>query len=350
MILTSCHRHPLPHTGERLALCHTYLSILLRLFTAEPCAKHRDAIAADAALQQAIAVVLLEHCLPVVAAAIEEEMAAAGQRIGDTAAAVLTAMPDVLGQPSLEHGMLQSSEALTLGLESAAEIVRAPPVERPNGMDAAIFGTLQAIAVSLVALCYAAALTQPFAPQPSWQGEAAGGSTAAPAAGLCQKEQAVELIVAVLPRLVATVAALQEGLQLAPAALPADVDFLLSNLNDMCTQLSVALKKLMQTGPHLVSQSPRQLSAWFAAAAAGIRLLPRLPLLHAQLRQRNSSFSGAEQLSDAVPEFVLGHATCRQLHPSSCPAVWLIGDAAALDDLQTQAWELHTALCRLAAA
>ena len=110
------------------------------------------------------------------------------------------------------------------------------------------------------------------------------------------------------------------------------------------------LLQLAQALPHLASQSPRQLSAWVAAVVASVRLLPCLPQLDAQLKQHDSSLNGAEQLSSALLEFVLLHAASRDLHPSTCTAPLPVGDAFSWGSVPEQAWELHTALCRLIAA
>lgn len=332
-----------------MALCHSYLAIVQHLLTAEPCVKHCDAIAANPALQQAIVGTLLEQCLPAVAAAVQAEMAAAGQP-SSCSMALLVALPLMLIKPSLEAGMVDASEALPAAVKHTAMVVRALPVERPSGMAAAVFSTLQTNAAALLAVCAAVALEQPINPEPSLEAEAADGTTQARAPSQAEHGQAAELVVELLPRLMATVAAMQEDLQVAPAALPADMGTFLPNLDSICTHFSIMLQQLMHALPYLATerQSPHQLSAWFPAATACVRLLPCLPPLH--LKQHNSNCCSVEQLSTMLLAFVFWHATCPELHASACSAPLPADDVSAWGDLAVQAWELHTALCRLAAA
>ncbi len=61
-----------------------YLHLLLIIFEKEPWVEHSKAVGADPALQQAIVDVLVDHCLPAMAEALQAE-AAEGPRQQDRA-------------------------------------------------------------------------------------------------------------------------------------------------------------------------------------------------------------------------------------------------------------------------
>lgn len=95
--------------------------------------------------------------------------------------------------------------------------------------------------------------------------------------------------------------------------------------------------------------SSAQLAAWLEAATAGLRLLPRLAALDAQLKQHSSELAEAEMCCTSIWSQLLSQLP-QQLDKVGQQQRREASHAAARGSLTAPLWALHTSLCRLVAA
>lgn len=322
-------------------LIHDCLRLLSVLLTEDTWTKHCDAMAADPALQQAIASVLMSTCLPTIAEKLQAE--AAGQGIGWQ---MLVRLSCLLRHSSLRPAVarrgLQPGAAAAVG--HVAAILSLLPASRSGSIPGEVFSALVISGTVLLGLCLRSMISQ---------GQAAleGGSAAASEAELAAAAwQAVQLV----PRLAARFAAELDDPQ-APAASPGGAPAYLESLSVACSYLAQPLGVVYSLQPTYCSQT--QLAAWLAAATASLRLLPRLSALDERLKRHSGELIGVELCCGHVIEHLvnqlpwqLERVAGRFQLLSEKTAEQLAEEAVAWGSLAAPLWALHTSLCRLIAA
>ena len=237
------------------------------VFTEDAWSKHSNAVAADPALQQAIVSVLMDNCLPVIAAKLQAE--AAGQGIGWQ---MLVRLSCLLRHSSLRPAVarrgLEPGAAAAVG--HVAAILSLLPASRSGSIPGEIFSALLITGTVLLGLC----LTSMAGPgQATLQGGIAAASDTEFAAAAWHAVQQV-------PRLAASFAAELDDPQ-AQAASPGGTPAYLESLSVAGNYLAQPLGLVYTL--QLTDCSFAQLAAWLAAATANLRLLPRLSALDARL-------------------------------------------------------------------
>ena len=317
------------------------------LLTLEPYAKHREQLAADPALQQAVADALLQFCLPALAAAMP---AAAGMPSDDYIVQMLYRFPGMLRHPCLVPAIRQRlrGPAAPAAVQAAAAVVEALPVLRPAGMAADVFLERHTEAALLLHTCTTPMVDQLLDEQyGSGSSPAAAGPAALPAGSSEPRQQAAWRVVALVPRLTNIVQALADDPD-AAAAYPGEPDDWTCNLNATCGRLSGTLH-LLRSLQHQPA-TPAQLGSWAAAAAAGLRLQPLLLRLDASWQQR-----GLRTAHNGTPLDGVQRLSAMLLGPvwRGMPTVPGLEGAAPADSeaeqrsLALRLWELHTAVARL---
>ena len=263
------------------------------------------------ATQQAVLSVLLDRCLPLLAADCSPEALA---DVSHTRTHLAWSLASAAISPGLNEALierLQQPQAAA-SLRQAVRVVASLPRRRGAAGTAGTFGGQHAGAALLLArLCISGNLP---------------ASTAAAAS---------QQLVAALPGIAATLAALADD-----DSIPAE------QLAGFCCGLQQASNALLGQLPAIRSDS--QLAAWAAAADASVRLVPTLLRLRerwlapeqdwrqvpAQLSQQ---LLGLLESAESVAEYVAAKAQVQQQ------------SVAANMELARQLWALHTSLCRLVA-
>lgn len=347
--------------GTVAGILSQFVAVLHVLLTAEPYARHREWLAGDPALQQAVADLLLSHSF----ATLRELAAVAHDDEGATVHAlqIMRLLPDILWHPSLAAAVKRHWQAPygAAAFQDAAGIVEALPLHRPASMSAAHFVQLHDLAVELLRVCSQGIFE---ADGGRWrQMEADGGSSTSTSStsssGGCSssasrnnssggragsegcssgsngyRQQAAWQLVALVPRLAAIVRALAE----VPTASP-------GVLQGACSNVAAALCLLVV----LYKQSPSaaQLASWAAAAAAGVRLQPLLLQLDERfqrVQQRpaagGSEAAGAQRLSRVLLAWLWRSKPAFGQPPAST-------STEEWEQLAASLAELHSAGCRL---
>lgn len=322
-----------------------YVRVLSVLFTSDTWTRHSSAVAADPALQQAIVQVLVDHCLPATAEALQVEAATGLQEQG-TGWQMLLRLDILLRDNSLRPAVAKWGRApgAAVAVGRAAAILSLLPTSRAGAMPGDAFSRLLFEGTSLLVQCLYGVLFP----------DAAGmerGSEAAPTASDTELSAAAQIALQLVPRLVSSYAAELDDPQ-ACAAYPAGVPIYFNNLSVACCYLAqpLSLPFLFQ----LEECSAAQLNGWLAAVTATLRLLPRLSALDAQLKQHGSEMVWAERCCSSILEQLVRYLP-QQLGQIARRMQQLSGSAAVLDgvawgSLQAHLWALHTSLCRLVAA
>lgn len=308
--------------AESRSIAPNLAYLLHTLLTAEPFARHREWLAGDPSLCQLATHVLLARSL----ASLPAEVAAAaasGSFGGSAAESMLRHLPTVLHPTSAlcTNMQLLPATVAAAAVLNTATAVEALPLPKPAGMHSHTLTPLHFNAVLLLCwCCHVPAVQQ--------------------AGGRDQPEhlQSAWRLVALLPRLAATVQALAGDLRVPPGVSEHDW---LTRLGRMCSLVASALEErdLPSGQPATVAQ----LACWAAAATAGLRLQPLLLQLHARLQQMpgddTSVSEGVQLLSTALVQFWRGMPELQQ------PAAASAADSA---HLATSLAELHCTGCRYA--
>ena len=290
-------------------------------------AQHRAALAASPNIQPAVAELLLEHALPHLAAAVEEEVVDWGSDIGTSG--LLYTLASSLGadslQPALRHHMLQAGGAALV--QQAARVVRAVPLEPPEGVPRySLAGAHHNAAKLLRELCL---LLTSATGQPGSQ--AAASSTAE---GRADLEAAGWQVVGLVPHMAAVIQALAAGSSSSSESQQA--------LHSTCYLFADALFQQDKWRTSIGSQ--QQLEAWAASLDAGMQLLPLLRQLDGSWRQQGDL--SAVRLHTAA--LMAARMVLRMLHVGSTGAwVWAVksGNALRADaraSLAAQLAQLHS--------
>lgn len=315
--------------------------------------QHRAAIAADAALQQAIVDTLLQRCLPATEAAVVEGRLPAGLplRPGGHTTAMLFCMSCVLQHDSLApaaESRLQAGGAVA-ALHHAAAILLALPTVRPAGAFSQAWSfNLSSASALLAGQCQQIVLQQQGAQVAAAQHDS--GATLTVQLGGEAAGTAVWQSATVLPRMAASLVALTGELE-AHSTSSEQRDSRLRDLFIISNNLRLPIYFVW--GLQLEECSPQQLSCWLAAAAASLRLLPCFAFLCAQLKQHNC-YSDSERKTAArlCPGLLMAVAAGLPEQLSQlAPALQRLGSraaqmppeqAAAWEGLPAQLWALHT--------
>ena len=278
-------------------------------------ATYQDALQQQPATQQAVLSVLLDRCLPLLAANCSPETLA---DFWHPHYALAFHLGHPLASPCLASELRQRMQQPQAFVQQALQVTAALPLQRSPG--AAIpdtFGGQHAGAVLLLGtLCfYAPSLPAGSAPTETWQLEA-------------------------VPRMTALL-----------VALAADSNIPTGQLAQVCFGLHLAAGKLLAELPPISSDS--QLAAWAAAADAALRAMPALLQLH----ERCQSFKPSDASGLDFQQFPMQLARAlAQLLPASRAADMYIGAKDSLrqpltdsERLLRQLWALHNSMCRLVA-
>lgn len=337
--LTACQLccHPATPADDEVlvdAVSNNFLALMRALLSFGPYVPHREWLAAHPDCQQAVVDVLLQWCVPFLAASLPATQVptiapgSAGQQ--------LQLLSDVLPHPSLTPAFARLRGAAALAaVQSAAALIEALPAPRAASMDAGLFSELHAIsALLLQRCCFGLHIAA----------EESGGSTSASGAGSSQQQVAAWRLVALVPKLAAAIQALADEPQAAAASLPGQGAGL-ARLEATCANAAAALQLLAALKGQ--SAGAKKRASWAAAVMAGLRLQPTLCMLDARLRQGGlhlggggrAALDGAEKLS----EVLLEHAKHRlELYDASD------SNEGALSSPETaELWELHTTAARL---
>lgn len=328
------------------------------LLTTPPFAEHAAAIAADPALQEAITGALLERCLPPLTAAFAEAAAAGVPPNSCDDARTLILAHELLWCAELWPAMMRhvrgpgaaaTAKHAALFVATVATLP-AEPMTRVLCSDD--FVAMHCLAARLLAACYGGLLL------PAAAGEAAsaggedshsGGSGRSSSAADKTRQAVVWELMALVPhicgalRVLVTSAAMDD---LGCLKMQADA---VTNYGDCLRQLLYQLAG--------VPWSAAQLSAWAAAAEAGLRLQPLLQQLHAALQQQPLDSEGRRAVGSLAAQLVLLVWRSSQLKSqntagssgrsgSSSNAQQLQPAEAAA--LRRQLAQVHMAGCRLA--
>ncbi|KAI7842248.1 hypothetical protein COHA_003889 [Chlorella ohadii] len=416
-------------TRRRLAI--DFVHVVNQLLWSGTQEKHRQQLAADAQLQQAIAEVLTTLCPQAVAATLRANIAA-GRPLGSRSASQLGALASSLMHPCLAPAVRQCQLAngSTAALQAAADVIQMLPLPgsaqtaqldggtaellhgyavqllvgslsgllseeiqaRGGGqlttnyvpVDVSVEPAVRAVTAAAAAragssreataaavepggssgkAAAAAAAAGPgdnscssrVAAEPGSGGsimEAAaepgsGGSimeaAAAPGSSLEKHWPALWQLVALVPRLTATVQALADEVTAQATAAR------LTNLQSTCGNLAVALQLLgsLQGQPATAAQ----LTSWAVAAAAGLRLQPALLQLHDSCRSlgqpsnsNSAVHAGPRQLACALTRIALHSLPeCDWISSEPVPP----DSIAEQRSLATALWQLHSTFARL---
>lgn len=319
------------------------LIFALQLLGGNTWTRHAAAIAADPALQQAVAGVLLGCCLPAMAAAagMPRGQPAAKKQLGGDAAKVLHAMASLMQHVSLAPAFqrqLQQTGGAQAALEHAATFVRALPTSRPGSMSGPAWVAQLASAVALLA-----AISKQLTRQ------AAGSSHGEAASRAATVEAACWQAAGLLPQLAASVAYLAADVQ-DRTTYPAGTTDWPEDLNTLC--LGLLALQAQTSALSMGNCSARQLTCWLEALCAGLRLVPCLPQLAARLGPAAGTANGAAMLHNNLLQALTLHLS-RQLPVVSLQATQQLGcsaaglptdEAAAWNSLPAQLWGVHTVL------
>ncbi len=321
-------------------------------------AKHSDALAADAALQQDIVHVLLDHCLPATAEALQAEAAADGLYEQGAGWLMLLPLATVLQQKSVRPAVIRRSVApgVAAAVGHAAAILSLLPASRAGSMPGDIFSLLLMQGTSLLGSLLGSLDDSNTAARES-------SSAAASLASQAELAAAGWHVVQLMPRLAASFAAELDDPQ-AHAAFPYGLSNWLTTLSVACVHLAHLLGLVYELP--LSDSDPAQLAAWLAAVTASLRLPQRLSALDVQLKQHNIDPIGAQMCCASVMRQLVG-----QLPGQLEEAGWQVqqqrqqllqhqqqsaedarpgSQAAAWGSLVAPLWAFHTSLCRLVAA
>ena len=342
--------------GMWLAANSSYLLLLADwLLKAEPFLKHRERLASDAPLQQAVADALLECCLPAVQTAVSAKASPTGIPGSGQSFYMLRRLLALLLHPNLAQALRQRLQgpAALAAVQAASQVVEALPLPRPASRAPRQFSSLYVSAIELLS-----AFTVHMAEQ---VGAQEGGSSGAPAAeaaisgsaavaqqatiSRCQQQAAWQLV-AIVARLTSIIQALADGPDAATAYLGGP-DAWNSRLSVACAFLDSALRPLNYLEQE--AATPAQLASSAMAAAAGLRLQPLLLQLDASCQQRSLG-TGARETWEG-PRWlsaVLVRHTWEDL-----PTLQEREDATAADSKAAQRslpfslWEWHGTAARL---
>ncbi|KAL4420455.1 hypothetical protein ABPG75_010111 [Micractinium tetrahymenae] len=311
----------LPAHGMSLHIAHSFCGTVHSLLL-PPFSKHAAALAASPALCDTIAEVLLQHCLPALASAVEASPEQLLLQLHQ--ARTLLTLASSLQPPSMLPAVRRSLQQHGNG-SAMAQLVRTLARALPTQVPASVTPVMHAAAhesavMLLCTLCsalfdergsgdspssgststgqIASAASSPsgsMRQQPGGSGAScgsgssdssttAGGSSItgqqgpgsdSSAGGVQQEQEAVALAVAeLLPHTAAVCASLANAS--AAACLP--------HLSDICSMLPKCVSTLAVLHGRCLSQG--QLAAWSEAAEAGLRLQPLLAQLDRQWRQQ----------------------------------------------------------------
>ncbi len=341
-------------TGTLKAFSSNFVDLINALLNDNAWCKHAAAIAADANLQQGIASVLLEHCLPAAAAVVAaaQGQPPARQPQCKDAAQTLYALVWAMRHNSLATALQRQLQAggAEMALEHAAAILLALPTSQPSGEAGPMWSMQLASGATLLATLGERS-TKKHSADVQQTGEAAASQAASRAAAVAAAQwQAARL----LPRLAASLAALAIDQQ-ADTTFPAGTQSWLEDLDRICYNLYWL--QAWTFALSVLQCDAQQLTCWLEAVAASLRLAPCL----AQLVQLGQEHGGEEAallysgLLDAVnhglPRQLRQLARMlRQLAHGSAAAAEAPDEAAAWDGLPAHLWALHTSLCRFVAA
>lgn len=322
--------------------------MLAALLKNECFAKHQEWLASATVLRRAVADVLLQCCLPAVAATASA-LATADMQGRRKLLDVLQALPGLLLHPSLAPALRQRLQGpgAPAAVQAAVEVVEALPLPRPPGMAAAQFESLHGHAMQLLNAC-----TIRMAGAADQEGGSSGAAAAGPAHG-CSTTAAADQasisshqrltawrLVAVVPRLASIIQALADDPD-AATAYPGNPSTWLANLGSACANLSSVLGVL-----HRLKQrpaTPAELASWAAAAAPAGAAGRQLQQLSRQHGDPESVIEGAARLSRSLFQD-LGQST-PILHQYWAAATF--GSEAAQRSLAFGLWELHGTAARL---
>ena len=330
-----------------------HFGLLMHELLMEDCwARHRAAILADAGLRQAVADVLLTHCLPRVAANV-----AALHRAGLPLPKASTHMQALA--EALSSGVLELADGSQLGpagaaaaVGHAARAVLLLPSQRADSEPARDFVNARISAAQLLSCCCGRISGGVVA---AWLGVSStgapfSGARAVPdraAAEAFQDEARVAgwAIVAAAPHLEATLRSMVAATE-DPATLgPQGPDARLRSVDHYCHFISCAF--LLPSGGQHQQCSAAHLAVWAAAMQSASRLLPLLARLAGRLRQHGHEPKGTAVLARVVLGFVaaglpsvpwLEPVTTAAAEPHDSPA-----RRSAADGLL----HTHLTLCRL---
>lgn len=257
-------------------------------------------------------------------------------------------MVDALHAPCLEPALkrLQGAGALA-AMQAAAAVVEALPVQRPAGMEAGPFSELHADAISLVSQSCSGMISQVLAARATASGGGSGASAAAPASSSSDLQDAAWRVLALVPKLAATIQTLADEPE-ASTALPSGHGAWLAQLNG---QYCANFCRLLQLLATLKDPPAQQLSTWAAAATAGLRLQPVLLQLKASLRQieaQPESGTAARGFVVLSWELMQNLLSTARLHIAAMESGSNAGMFSSLQAAQLLfLWELHSTAAQL---
>ena len=301
---------PHPHADLQCNALGSYAAVVRALLCFLPEA-YTSAVQQAPAVPQAVLSVLLDRCLPLLAADCSPDTLADDRHPHMSLACFLfSAVGSACLQSELARRMKQPQGAAVI--QQALQVLAALPLQRsPASVEAASFGEQHVGAATLLCqLC-----------------------TVGSELPTTRLASLARQLVAALPRIATVV-----------AALAADSSIITRLLAQMCFSLCVAVPILHSELPAITSNG--QLAAWAAAANAALRLVPALLQLH----ERFQVLVG-HSLPRAA-QFLLLQLVATTDGPSMCTAASaakLRQPAAPDEQLVRQLWALHTSMCRLVA-
>lgn len=328
-----------------LSTLDEYLRLVYHLLDRKLWAQHAAAIAADPALQQAIVHVLMEHCLPAMAAPMHTD-GPTGQQQASLDVQLLLRLSIALRHPSLRpavtaaHRVLENAAAVGHAVSVFHKLLTSRPSTRPNSE----FSMALQKAAGLLAACLHSIL------KPNQAALEQGGTAllALPAEVQAAMWQAAQLLPCLADSFTAEIDDTHAPFLDGSAVWN-------SRLNAFCYDLCQPMCLVFAL--HLRECGARQLSTWLEAVKASLRLLPRMPRLHGQLQPDSGTLTGAEDYCTRLIRYLVKRLPHRMRELQAQLQQWsgsMTGpasdEAAALDSLPTQLWALHTGLCRLIAA
>lgn len=334
-----------------------YLGITRELLSREAWNNHKLALEADPALQQHIVSVLMEHCLPAVAAAVQAE-APAGLQLGSRSLCSLVHLASMLMGPSLASaaeswGGISGPAAVAGCLSAMLQATAGAQPTGPQGSAASV--TVIEAATALLAVC----CRQAAEPHMASVRRSRSAEVAPTASSEGEAVEAAWHLAASLPTLAASLVGLIDDPQ-APAAYPGGAAAWLEKLHSICASLEWPLQ-LLAALP-IGSSSSAQRSCWLAALSASLRLLPSLSRLDGQLRQHSVQLNGATLLCQCALRLIMAHVPQQlvqwrqdQQEQERVQQQQQLGSSTAAppahaDGLPAMLWSLHTQLCRLVSA
>ena len=307
----------------------------------EPCwSKHGDAIAADPALQAAIAEVLLLHCLPGLAAA------ARGSCPPDAATQLASELQQSLTSCRLEAAaqqLLQQQRVIGPVTAALCEMAAVASAEPAEGKEGAIRCALLCASINGASVLAEVAAGDQGAVGTEARRSSGSGSSSSGAVGRTLPGAAawLQLALQAVPQLSAVLLPHYDSLR---TWCPDGEPVFHRMLAAACSNLALLLCRLDEQLP-LPS-----CAAWPEAAAAALRLQPLLARLDAAFQRlpEPQLQRAAQHLSQQLLEAVLydSIANCPPASTGAQPAAGAAADEAAGPTLP-QLLQLHSLACRL---